>query len=215
MEQEETLKLMIPADELTPAKLFDQHGLYLRHAVDDDAEAIFDLVVTVMAEFQLVGKKQQEGMPAKTIKSADRKRVRSGLKDVLTPCQYYADERHVLEALTDKDGTIVGCVAFGCNKRDEHLFELKRLYLHRSLRGKGLGKWLFERRLRMVLELGATRITSTVATPLKANLHLHSSHGFAVTLGATSGRHYGDYRCLWPPPTNSVYDPQSQTLDSS
>ena len=77
------------------------------------------------------------------------------------------------------------------------MFLLKRLYLRPRMRGRGLGRRLFERRLRAVAALGADKIVTTVAAPLDANLHLHRTHGFTVQEGKTAGRNLGDCVCVW------------------
>ena len=95
--------------------------------------------------------------------------------------------------------TIVGTVGFAANKRDAACIELRRLYLQPDQRGRGLGVRLFERRLRAVMALEPTKIITTVATPLAANLHLHATHGFKLTDPTTAGRNQGDKICVWTP----------------
>ena len=154
-----------------------------------------------MLEFGVSGgqdKKRKQGKKSK---------LRRGLKDVLDPETHYpADNpRRCLEVIEEiETGCIVGTVGFSALNRDLSVFELKRFYLRPDHRGKGLGLQLFERRLRAIALLNPSKVVTTIAAPLAANLHLHESHGFVVRNGVTHGRNKGERLCVWTRETTSI-----------
>jgi GNAT superfamily N-acetyltransferase len=196
--------LTLPVEKLSASSFLHDFGVRLRPATVEDGNACFTLIADVMLEFGLTGRPivQKMQKQQKKRKTGDpRKRMKRGLADVLDPSKHYPDnQRCCLEVVEDaKTGEIVGTVGYAALKRDPSVFELKRLYLRPDQRGKGLGLRLFERRLRAISLFKPTKVVTTIAAPLAANLHLHSSHGFEIRDGVTKGYNQGDYLCVWVP----------------
>lgn len=200
--------LCLSVEDLSAESLLRDFGVRLRPATAQDGEACFALIADTIIEFGLAGRpvvkewnhgNQQQ--PKKKRKSGNpRKKLRRGLKDVIDPATHYPkdDERRCLEVVEHvQTGDVVGTVGFSALARDRSVFELKRLYLRLDQRGQGLGKRLFERRLRAIARLNPSKVVTTVAAPLAANLHLHASHGFAVRDGVTRGYNQGECLCTW------------------
>ena len=61
---------------------------------------------------------------------------------------------------------------------DRSTCELRKMYLHSSFRGKGLGRLLLEHALKRAKELGFSRVTLETASVLKEAIALYQSYGF-------------------------------------
>jgi putative acetyltransferase len=79
----------------------------------------------------------------------------------------------VLEA---EDGSIIG--AYGLCPLEKHTCELRKMYLHKAYRGKGLGKLLLEDALSKARQLGFKKMTLETASVLKEAIALYKSYGF-------------------------------------
>jgi putative acetyltransferase len=80
----------------------------------------------------------------------------------------------VLEA---EDRSIVG--AYGLYPLEKHTCELRKMYLHKACRGKGLGKLLMDDALAKARQLGFKKMTLETASVLKEAIALYKSYGFA------------------------------------
>ncbi len=78
--------------------------------------------------------------------------------------------------LEDQDGSIIG--AYGLYPIESQTCELRKMYLHRSHRGKGLGKSLLDGALAEARKLGFKRMTLETASVLKEAIALYESYGF-------------------------------------
>ena len=78
--------------------------------------------------------------------------------------------------LETEDGEIIG--AYGLCPIDEQTCELRKMYLHKAYRGKGLGKFLLEDALSKAGELGFGKVTLETASVLKEAISLYKSYGF-------------------------------------
>ena len=78
--------------------------------------------------------------------------------------------------LTDQDGLIIG--AYGLYLIENQTCELRKMYLHKSHRGKGLGKLLLDSALAEAKKLGFRRMTLETASVLKEAIALYESYGF-------------------------------------
>ena len=78
--------------------------------------------------------------------------------------------------LEDQDGSIVG--AYGLYPIGSQTCELRKMYLHRSHRGKGLGKSLLDGALAEARKLGFKRMTLETASVLKEAIAFYESYGF-------------------------------------
>jgi putative acetyltransferase len=88
----------------------------------------------------------------------------------------YLGRGGVFEVVENENGTIVGTI--GLYPLNETTIELRKMYLHPSIRGQGLGKKLLERIIKRARELGYLRVYLETASILKAAVHLYESAGF-------------------------------------
>jgi len=118
----EHLSLRVPP--ISPGAIIGvSAGFVLRHARDDDAEAIIALIASVWSEY-----------PGKTLVAA------TDMPELLAPASAYArsDGRFwVIEAR----GRIIGTIAL-MPSEEPAVVELQKLYVARDVRGNGLGSFL-------------------------------------------------------------------------
>ena len=79
--------------------------------------------------------------------------------------------------LEDQDGSIIG--ACGLYPLENQTCELRKMYLDKSHRGKGLGRLLLDSALARARRLGFRRMTLETASVLKEAIALYESYGFA------------------------------------
>jgi len=130
----------------------------LRSANNKDRDNIAGLVFGILREYDL--------KPDPACTDADIKDVESS---------YFArgGKFFVLET---EDGSIIG--AYGLYPIDEKTCELRKMYLHKAHRGKGLGKFLLEDALSKARQLGFERMILETASVLKEAIALYKSYGF-------------------------------------
>jgi putative acetyltransferase len=80
------------------------------------------------------------------------------------------------EVLVSHTGEIVGTV--GLCRVSPSICELRKMYLHRSIRGHGHGRRLLEHALARAKDLGFKRITLETANVLEAAIALYERYGF-------------------------------------
>jgi putative acetyltransferase len=154
----------------------------LRPATNADCRPVTDLVYAVLAEYHLAPD------PAGT--DAD-------LNDIE---QSYLQRGGAFYVLEDRDGSIVGSYGLypipdrgpqAAGRRPEApavsslpspvsrgVCELRKMYLHRDYRGRGLGRRLLEDALTNARRLGFARMTLETASVLKEAIGLYESYGF-------------------------------------
>ena len=130
----------------------------LRPANNRDCENIASLVYGVLREYDLT--------PDPACTDAD-------IKDIESSYFVRGGTFIVLEA---EDGSIIG--AYGLYPVDEHTCELRKMYLQKAHRGKGLGKLLLEDALSKARQLGFERMVLETASVLKEAIALYKSYGF-------------------------------------
>lgn len=130
----------------------------IRRATNADIDAIRELVFSVLAEYGL------KSDPAGT----DR-----DLEDI--EASYFA-RGGVFEVVQANDGRIVGSV--GLYPLRNRVCELRKMYLARAARGRGLGKQLMDRMLSQARGLGFRRIELETARPLVEAIGLYQRYGF-------------------------------------
>ncbi len=130
----------------------------LRPATNADCEAVRDLVFSVLAEYGL--------KPSPGCTDAD-------LNDIE---QAYLTRGGVFYVLQEQDSSIIG--SYGLYPMEAGSCELRKMYLHRNYRGKGLGQRLLEDALAHAKELGFRRITLETASVLKEAIRLYERYGF-------------------------------------
>ena len=84
--------------------------------------------------------------------------------------------RGMFLVLRDDDGTAVGCG--GVKLLDPQTAEIKRMWLHSSTRGRGLGALLLDALEGAARELGATQGVLDTNATLEAALALYRLHGW-------------------------------------
>ena len=131
----------------------------LRSANNSDASSIRDLVFSVLAEYGL---------------QSDPETTDADLDDIE---ENYFRRGGCFDLIATDKGEIVGTV--GLYPIDSTTCELRKMYLHRSQRGKGLGRLLLDRAISQAGELGFERITLETASVLKEAISLYTSYGFS------------------------------------
>jgi putative acetyltransferase len=130
----------------------------LRPANNEDCQKVKELVFGVLTEYGL------KPDPAST--DADIKNIRKS---------YFA-RGGAFYVLEDNDGSIIG--AYGLYPIDRQTCELRKMYVHASRRGRGLGKLLLEDALSKAKRLGFKKMTLETASVLKEAISLYESYGF-------------------------------------
>ena len=130
----------------------------MRRASNEDREEVTRLVYSVLKEYGL------ELDPGAT--DAD-------LADIE---QSYLARGGAFFVLEEQGGSIIG--AYGLYPIDSQTCELRKMYLDKSHRGKGLGKSLLEGALAEARKLGFQRMTLETASVLKEAIALYESYGF-------------------------------------
>jgi putative acetyltransferase len=117
-----------------------------------------DLVYAVLSEYHL------QSDPAGT--DADLKNIE----------QSYLHRGGLFCVLEDKDGAVIG--SYGLYPTQSDTCELRKMYLHRDYRGRGLGRGLLEDALANARRLGFAHMTLETASVLKEAIRLYESYGF-------------------------------------
>ncbi|MCP4607314.1 MAG: GNAT family N-acetyltransferase [Planctomycetes bacterium] len=95
------------------------------------------------------------------------------LKDIE---QSYFERGGSFYVLEEKDEAIIA--SYGLYLIDKATCELRKMYLHSSYRGKGLGKLLLEDALAKARQIGFKKMTLETASVLKEAISLYKSYGF-------------------------------------
>ena len=130
----------------------------LRPANNKDCEKVASLLYEALKEYNL--------KPDPVVTDAD-------IKDI-EHC--YFERGGAFYVLEEVDGSIIG--AYGLSPADKATCELRKMYLHGSYRGKGLGKLLLEDALSKARQMGFKKMTLETASVLKEAISLYKSYGF-------------------------------------
>ncbi len=131
----------------------------LRPATNEDREAVAALVSTVLQEYGL-------------------KHEPCGTDTDLGDLEFhYARRGGRFDVLENDSREIVGCI--GLYPVDTHSVELRKMYLRKDVRGKGLGKKLLDHAVSSAKEMGFKRVTLETSTVLKEAIKLYTKYGFA------------------------------------
>jgi GNAT superfamily N-acetyltransferase len=133
-------------------------GMYFKVAANTDGHAVRELVFGVLEEYGL---------------AADAACTDRDLFDIEGS---YAARGGCFELLVDEEGRLAGC--YGLWPVDSALCELRKMYLRRDLRGRGLGKAILGRALERANSLGFRRVQLETASVLKEAISLYRSFGF-------------------------------------
>ena len=130
----------------------------IRAANNADAEEIVSLVFGVLRDYGL---------------RPDPETTDADLKDIEA---FYHKRGGCFDVLMNDSDEIIGTV--GLCPLENGRCELRKMYLHSSERGKGLGKLLLEHALRRSSELGFTSVVLETASVLKEAVSLYQKYGF-------------------------------------
>ncbi len=130
----------------------------LRPANNKDCEKVTELVFCVLKEYNL--------KPDPAVTDVDIKDIEHS----------YFEQGGTFHVFEEKDGSIIG--AYGLYPLDRQTCELRKMYLHSSYRGKGLGKLLLEDALSKARQIGFKKMTLETASVLKEAISLYKSYGF-------------------------------------
>ena len=133
-------------------------GMRVRTATNADAQRVREIVFTVLAEYGL---------------TEDPGGVDSDLDDIEAS---YIRAGGVFEVVEAEDGRIVGTL--GLHPEGNGVCELRKMYLLREARGRGIGRELMDRTLTHARRLGFRRIELETATPLVEAIALYKRYGF-------------------------------------
>ncbi len=130
----------------------------IRAATLADSAAVRSLVFGVLEEYGL---------------RADPENTDADLSDIEAN---FSGSGGMFDVLTDRHGRMVGTVAL--YRVDSRVCELRKMYLVRGERGRGLGRILLEHAIRRALELGFERIVLETASVLREAVSLYEKRGF-------------------------------------
>ncbi len=130
----------------------------LRRASNKDCEEVTRLVYGVLKEYGL---------------EPDPQATDADLKDIE---RSYFERGGTFFVLEDRDGSIIG--AYGLYPIENQACELRKMYLHKSHRSKGLGRFLLDSALAQAREMGFKRMTLETASVLKEAIALYERYGF-------------------------------------
>ncbi len=130
----------------------------LRPATNADCEQVRDLVFTVLGEY---GLKPDPGCTDVDLDDIEDSYLKRG---------------GVFYVLEEKAGSVIG--SYGLYPMDSAACELRKMYVHRDYRGKGLGKGLLEHALAEARRLGFRQVTLETASVLKEAIRLYEAYGF-------------------------------------
>jgi putative acetyltransferase len=137
--------------------LWYQRAMHLRPATNADAEQARALVFGVLEEYGL--RADPEGIDSDLDDLDASYAARGGLFDVL-----------------EEDGRVVGTV--GLFPLRDGVCELRKMYLAREARGRGLGRRLLDHALERARELGFRRVELETSSKLVEAIALYRRYGF-------------------------------------
>ena len=99
-------------------------------------------------------------------------------KDTLSMFEAFQDSKSIYYVV-EKQGCILGgCGIKQLNGTDQNICELQKFYFHKSLRGKGLGKYLLKLCLDFAKEVKYDVCYLESTSALKTSHHLYKMFGF-------------------------------------
>ncbi len=106
------------------------------------------------------------------------------LDDDLDDFEHYYKDGYFGLIINDLGG-FVG--TFALYKIDENTAEIRKMYLLKSSRGKGIGKWMLAFLMEKAKELGFEKVQLLTASPLIEAINLYKSNGFKEMFSPKSG----------------------------
>lgn len=149
-------------------EILKKNKLFMRNATNADSENIKEHIFGILETYGLF---------------PDLEGVDSDLNDIESN---YHNNNGFFYIVVDSDENILATTAlFSENK---YTCELRKMYLHKSLRGKGIGKFLLEYSIKKAKEMGFKKITLETASVLKEAIALYEKYGFKSYEGKTCDR---------------------------
>lgn len=133
-------------------------GDAIRPATGEDAPAIRQLVRSVLDEYAL---------------APDPSGIDRDLED---PVASYGGHGGQLDAVVDESGRLIGCC--GVMRHGDGSCELRKMYLAKEARGRGLGKRLLDRALAFARGSGFPRVELETASVLDTAIAMYEAAGF-------------------------------------
>ena len=131
----------------------------IRPATNTDIPSIKNVVFSVLEEYGLKGSESGKD------------------KDLADIEQHYFSKNGyfgvVIEHTTNE---IIG--TFGLYRLDDASCELRKMYLLKRARGKGVGEFILKYAIQKAKEIGYSRIVLETISPLKEAIALYKKHGF-------------------------------------
>jgi putative acetyltransferase len=134
--------------------------LVVRPARSDDSAAVRQMVYGVLREYGL---------------APDPRATDADLDD-LEGCYIARGGR--FDVLVSEAGEVLGSVGLYPDPHEPGTVELRKMYLHPSVRGNGWGKRLLEHALAHARRMGFTRMTLETASVLREAISLYVRYGF-------------------------------------
>ncbi len=139
-------------------KLHSYKEYAIQEAKNEDILFIKNVVFTVLREYGL---------------SPDEKGKDKDLNDIENN---YFNKNGFFGVLTEDNEHVIG--TFGIFQIDKDICELRKMYLLKDYRGKGLGKFMLANALNIAKEKKYKRIILETITPLKEAISLYKKFGF-------------------------------------
>lgn len=149
--------------------------MLIRSARNTDAPAIRELLFGVLGEYGLLA--EHEGVDADLNDIEGNYLARGGLFDLVIGETPLNSSFMSGEAKVDGSARLIGMV--GLYPRGEGVAELRKMYLRKAARGRGLGRMMLERVLARARELGFRRIELETSSKLIEAIGLYKKYGFA------------------------------------
>ena len=148
----------------------------LRPATNADCERVASLVYAVLAEYHL--KPDPDGTDADLRDIEQSYLARGGLFFVLEEEDGSIIGSYGLYPISDCGLQIADSTCGAAASTQPRACELRKMYLRRDYRSKGLGRLLLEEALANARRLGFRRVTLETASVLKEAIHLYEAYGF-------------------------------------
>ncbi|MFN4270620.1 MAG: GNAT family N-acetyltransferase [Thermosynechococcus sp.] len=141
----------------------------VRHWCDRDRAAVIQLIASVLSEFGLPW--QPEGADADVVHVENYYHRRGG--------QFW---------VVEQAGEVVGTIGFYPIQRGEAAVEIRKMYLHPRVRGRGLGTFLLRHLEAAIQAAGYRKIWIETASIMTAAVHLYEKSDYQPASGVETQR---------------------------
>ncbi|MBE9099292.1 GNAT family N-acetyltransferase [Vacuolonema iberomarrocanum] len=134
-----------------------------------DRQPAFDLIAAVLSEYGLASDPDDSDWDVWHVEEAYQQ----------TGGQFW---------VVEQSGSLVGTAAFYPIKRGEQAVEIRKMYLHPSVRGQGLGRFLLNELESTIAQHGYQQIWLETATVLKSAIRLYETSDYLLSTGVETQR---------------------------